>query len=116
MCVDKDILYKNNTIYSPEKCCIVPETINMLFTNRKRFRGDLPIGVCHVNKSGKYMAKYKQNGKDVYIGTYKSAELAFESYKMKKEEQIKSVALKYKDLIPNNVYNALINYNIDIND
>ena len=32
MCLDKDILYKNNTIYSKDTCIFIPERINILFT------------------------------------------------------------------------------------
>ena len=84
MCVDKDILYKHNTIYSPRTCCIVPETINMLFTNRQRFRGSLPVGV--TLKNGKYIAKCKIDSKDRYIGSFNTSIEAFEAYKSVKEE------------------------------
>lgn len=34
MCLDKDILFKRNKIYSPKTCCIVPDNINILFTKQ----------------------------------------------------------------------------------
>jgi len=34
MCLDKDILYKNNTIYSKDTCIFIPERINILFTKK----------------------------------------------------------------------------------
>ena len=40
--LDKDILFKGNTVYSPETCCLVPHEINTLFVNCKKNRGDLP--------------------------------------------------------------------------
>lgn len=114
MCVDKDILVKGNSVYSPHTCCIIPETINMILTNRKRFRGDLPVGVTH--KDGKYMAKCKIDNKDRYIGYYDSADEAFLAYKKVKEEYIREVANRYKDVIPQKVYNALLAYQVDAND
>ena len=35
-CLDKDIITKNNKVYSPENCCFVPREINSLLTNRKK--------------------------------------------------------------------------------
>lgn len=114
MCVDKDILFKGNTIYRPDRCCIVPETINMILTNRRYHRGELPIGV--TQKNGAYMAKCKMYKKDKYIGYFDSPIEAFYAYKAAKESYIKEVADLYKPLIPTKIYDALINYRIDIND
>ena len=50
MCLDKDILIKGNKIYSQDTCIFVPKAINSLFTNRKRFRGEYPIGVYKGKK------------------------------------------------------------------
>ena len=51
MCLDKDILYKGNKEYAPDKCIFVPERINKLFLKNDADRGDLPIGVTyHKNK------------------------------------------------------------------
>lgn len=114
MCVDKDLLCKGNKLYSPKYCCIIPEFINMIITNRKRFRGDLPLGVTF--KDGKYMAKCKMYGRDNYIGTYNTAKEAFANYKMVKEKYIQDVADEYKNSLPEKVYRALKNYKVNIND
>ena len=53
MALDKDILVKNNKIYSPDTCVFVPQNINSLFTNGKRNRGELPLGV-RILPSGNY--------------------------------------------------------------
>ena len=37
MQLDKDILIKNNNIYSSDTCCFVNHTINSMFTNKKRY-------------------------------------------------------------------------------
>lgn len=114
MCVDKDILYKHNKTYSPQTCCIVPETLNMILTNRYRFRGHLPVGVTF--KDGKYMSKCKIDSKDKYIGLFDTSTEAFNAYKNVKEKHIKEMAEKFKSKIPINVYNALMNYTVEIND
>ena len=54
MCLDKDILFKNNTIYSPKTCVFTPKRINNLFTKRQNDRGDYYIGVTYHKKTGKF--------------------------------------------------------------
>ena len=114
MCLDKDILIKGNKIYSPETCCFVPQEINKLFTTHKRFRGETVIGVNKLND--KFQAscnKYKQS---ISLGVYNTQEEAFDAYKNFKEQYIKEVADLYKEYIPQKLYNALYEYEIEITD
>ena len=110
--LDKDILIKNNTIYSPLTCVFVPHIINTTFTkaNKSRRLG-LPIGVERT-KCGSYIARYHK----CHIGTYKTLEEAFVAYKKHKEQTIKHIAEEYKNLIPQKLYEALINYEVEITD
>lgn len=48
--LDKDILFKHNKIYSPEKCCFVPSCISCLFTKSDKARGNYLIGVIWHNR------------------------------------------------------------------
>lgn len=116
MCVDKDILYKNNKIYSKQTCCIVPNHINMLFTKVNKIRGEYPVGVYFDNRINRYVAKCKSSGKSVYLGSFNTVEQAFEVYKNYKEHEIKHVADLYKKYIPQNVYEALYKYQVEITD
>ena len=113
--LDKDILFKGNKIYSPETCCFVPNEINIVLTSSKAKRGELPIGV-HKSNSGRYKSQIKSNSIVRYLGTFDTPEEAFQAYKTAKEECIKEVADKWKGLISEQVYNALINYKIEITD
>ena len=113
--IDKDILKKGNKCYCAEYCCCVPKRINTLLENRSNYRGELPIGVYRNNK--KYYSKF--GGKDkVYLGTFDTPEAAFYAYKTAKEAYIKEVAQEYYDkgLITRKVYNALMNWEIEITD
>ena len=116
MCLDKDILVKGNKIYSPETCCFVPEKINTLFTKRDNDRGKCPIGTYQL-PSGNY-GVYCNNGygKSDYLGTYSNKEEAFRVYKQYKEKVIKQVADKYKEFIPQELYEAMYNYEVEIDD
>lgn len=115
MCLDKDILIKNNKIYSPDTCVFVPQKINTLFVKSNKIRGKFPIGV-HIDRHGKYIAECKCNGEKQYIGYYTTIEEAFNAYKKFKEKYIKEVADEYKDLIPIKLYEAMYNYEVEITD
>ena len=106
--VDKDILFPNCKIYSPETCLLVPHRINALFMNKKNNRG-LPNGIRRT-KSGKYSAKYNLEN----LGTYDTLEEAYAIYTIKKKENILRYAEEYKNIISEKVYNALVNYEVRI--
>ncbi|WP_297136124.1 hypothetical protein [Terrisporobacter sp.] len=116
MNLDKDILYKGNKIYSPNTCVFVPDNINLLFANHNTSRGNFPIGVTFDKKSSKYSAKMNVENKTTHIGMYDNCEDAFLAYKFEKEKYIKKVANKYKSQIPKNLYDALMRWNIEIDD
>lgn len=117
MQIDKDILYKGNKVYSPETCIIVPNEINALFVRRKEQRGDTPIGVYYDKRNGVYVAFCWTGGSQKeYLGRYNDPVNAFMAYKLRKEKYIKEVADKYKDVIPDQLYNALYKYKVDITD
>lgn len=102
--LDKDILFPENKIYSPETCLLVPQRINMLFMSKPNKNG-LPNGVRKESK-GKYLAVY--NGKN--LGKFDSIEDAKKAHYIAKLEAIKQVAEEYKEIIPKKVYEALLNY------
>ena len=110
MHVDKDILYKGNKIYCPEKCIIVPQRINMLFMHKPNKYG-LPNGV-KPSCNGKYEVSY--NGK--HIGTFSTIEEAAIIHDKAKKVAITEIANKYKNDIPTQLYDALINWKPDYTD
>ena len=113
--LDKDILNKGNKVYSPNTCIFVPHSINVLFTKCDKARGKYPIGV--YKKGNKFRAKLsKSNGKQIYLGYFNTPEEAFQAYKQAKEDYIKEVANEYKLLIPQKLYDALMNYEVNIDD
>lgn len=113
--LDKDILIKGNKIYSPDTCCFVPHEINTLFVNQDRNRGDYPIGVT-FSKNNKSFVYQLNKFKKRQVKYFKTEEEAFQAYKIAKESYIKEIAEKYKDKIKPQVYNALINYKVEITD
>ena len=120
MCLDKDILYKGNKVYSRETCIFVPQRINTLFTKCDKSRGNNPIGVDQL-PSGNYQVECCNGyGEQLYLGTYSTKEQAFQSYKQYKEKVIKEVIDSYEGKIPEPHYTRLkdvmYNYEVEIDD
>lgn len=115
-CLDKDILFKGNRIYSPKTCCFVPNEINTMFQNSASIRGKYPIGVQRVK--GKYTASFNCYGKFTHIGYFNMPEEAFIAYKNAKEAYIKEVATDYynQGKITKRVYDAMMQYKVEITD
>lgn len=116
--LDKDIIIKNNKIYSPENCCLIPQNVNCLFLKRKADRGDYPIGVRKVRKLYEASCSNPFTNKNEKLGKYETPEEAFQVYKAYKENIIKSVAeIEYnKGNITKKCYDAMINYEVEITD
>lgn len=113
---DKDILFKGNKEYSPATVAFVHHAINTLFVNGKKKRGDLPVGVFYDQEKNKYRAGMSFMGETIKLGTFDSVEAAFARYKEYKEDFIKDIAEQYRDEIPDKVFQAMINWKVEIDD
>lgn len=122
MNLDKDIIVKHNKIYSPQTCVFVPHFINTLFIRAENTRGDLPIGVYWHERDQEYRAQCSYidveigKRKNKWLGGYDNSDDAFNAYKSFKENHIKYLANYYKEYIPENLYNVMINYEVEITD
>lgn len=117
--IDKDILIHGNRLYSPDTCLCVPQRINQLFVYERSRRGNLPIGVSYADKCKyrPYIARLgNKEGFKKYLGSYSTSEEAFAAYKSAKEKLIKFVANQYRDELTEKAYNALLNYEVHIDD
>lgn len=115
--LDKDIIAKNNKVYSPETCVFVPKSINNLFTDRLNKRGKYPVGVSYHKGVGKYRSQCNdENGKRKHLGYYETVDEAFMSYKNFKEKVINNIANEYVNLIPIRLHYAMVNYKVEITD
>jgi hypothetical protein len=118
--IDKDILHKGNKIYSPENCVLVPSSINCLFTKSNSARGNCVIRVYFKKENNKYVSQCSKTvgnkRKNIFLGYYYSEYEAFLAYKNFKENLIKETAFKFQGKIPYKLYEAMINYNVDITD
>lgn len=122
--LDKDILCKGNTIYSPNTCCLVPTSVNQIFNTHSRHRGDLPIGVTWVSGRKYVIAKWQNpfTQKGEWSTTYPSTEdgiySAFLEYKTHKEKYIQQLAEQewQKHTITEPCYYAMKNYQVEMTD
>ena len=113
--IDKDLLFKGNKEYHPDKCVLVPSEINTIISKKKNGKKRLPIGVFR-GKGGLFEARIVIGRKLTIIGSFKTPQEAFQAYKQAKENHIKLLAEKYRDQIDPRAYEALLNYKVEITD
>jgi len=114
--LDKDIIQKGNKLYSKDTCCFVPAEVNSLLVKRDNSRGEWPVGVYFHKATGKFRARLNINGKRKHLGYFNTPEEAFQVYKLAKEAHIKVVAHKWKYLLDERVFQALMTYEVNIDD
>ena len=115
--LDKDLLVKGNKIYSENTCVFIPQEINNVLTKRTASRGEHLIGVYWHKTSKVFVARVNKNKRgSEYLGSFKTEIEAFNAYKKAKEVFVKEVAEKWKSQIDERAYNALMNYEVEIDD
>ena len=120
MTIDKDLLNRGNKEYSPEKCCILPETINSALTSVTKRKSCYQsakvyaIGVDYDKARNKFFARITPFGHDkqVKLHYWDTEKEAFQEYKLFKESEIRILALRYKGKIPDRLFDALIKYEV----
>lgn len=65
--LDKDIIVKNNKLYSPETCCFVDRSLNTIFQRKPKRKHHLPRGVWSNNKK---FSSVLTVGKRKHLGTF----------------------------------------------
>ena len=114
--LDKDILFKGNTVYSPSTCVFVPAEVNSQLTKANSRRGDYPIGVSWHSQHEKFMACFRYDKKTQHLGYFECQLKAFEAYKKAKEAYLVVLANKYRDVIDSRCYDALCKYEVEVTD
>ena len=93
--LDKDIIFKGNTEYSPLTCAFVPTCINTLLGNggSKEDR-KLPLGVA--KKGSKYRADIQEFGTGkAWLGSFFTAKEAHKAWQWSKARQIEKAVAWY---------------------
>lgn len=81
--LDKDLLVKDNKIYSPNNCIFIPQKINSFLTLSNAQSGKLPIGVT-LHK-GRFISRISTEGTN--LGSFDTPELAHKAWQKVKLEQ-----------------------------
>ena len=115
--LDKDILVKGNKVYSEDTCCFVPREINVVLIYKQAKKGNFPIGVSYSKANNKFVVQiHKGSGLREYLGSFEEETHAFNAYKQAKEAYIKELANKWRDKIDPRVYDALMSWEVSIDD
>lgn len=122
MAVDKDLFGNGSKVYSPETICILPQGLNTLLANCKKHYKDgetpdnvLPLGVRYNSKIGKYYGgiTYFGTQDEVTLPYRDTIEEAFADYKKMKECDIAITVSKYRDKIPEYIYEKLLTVRVE---
>ena len=85
--LDKDLLHKDNNVYSPEMCCYLEPKINNFLLEADKNRGDYKIGAS-IRKNGRFKSRCCDPFKDKqeHIADFSSEEEAHHAWKERKHE------------------------------
>lgn len=106
--LDKDLLITGNKVYGPETSVFTPRSINVLFNDHGRARGDYPIGVTFYKRDGKFKAQLNIDGKLKHLGYFDSPYEAHLVYLIAKKANVLRMANEWRDKISDKLYDALI--------
>lgn len=109
MCIDKDLLIPNNKLYSPDTCVFLPNSFNVAIALNKSSK----YGLCGVyNNGGRnkcWVGRAQRRDKIIRKSFYTPLD-AQKWYIQEKNNYIHQLAEDDKNLIPQNVYEAMIKY------
>ena len=97
--LDKDILMRGNKVYSPETCVFIDKKINVFLVGSEITRGNYPVGVDLIKRTGKFRARcWNNNGSRVHIGLFTTPEEAHEAWRKFKYDIACKLADEQTDL------------------
>ena len=117
MDVDKDLFGDGSGMYHEDFCCILPKGLNTLLANSKKHyekgqtpKNSLPLGVRYNSKTNKYYGEIQFTGTDrqISLSEWDTPEEAFAEYKIMKQADILLVVAKYKESIPDYIYDRFL--------
>lgn len=125
MAVDKDLFGDDTSEYSPQNCCLLPQGLNTMLSNCKKHYADenrlkgkydiLPLGVRKANgKPERYYGEitFTSTGELKKLSYWDTPEEAFNEYKRYKQDDILKTVAKYKENIPDYIYDRFLNVEV----
>lgn len=109
--LDKDLLITGNKMYGETTCAFLPSVINLAIVKPAKVK-ELPVGVTLSSDKKKFVARISRYGNNEILGRFLDLESAKEVYKHAKVSYITELANKYRGLIDDRAYEALINYKV----
>jgi hypothetical protein len=88
--LDKDLLVKDNKVYSPETCVFISSSLNRLCFPKSTNNSNRLAGITLVD--GKYVARCNINGSSNYLGYFKSELEAHKAFLTAKKAYILTIA------------------------
>jgi hypothetical protein len=85
--LDKDILIKNNKLYSENTCVFIPKGLNTFLTNTREQKGKNLIGAAPYNNSFKFRSYISINNKRTVLGIFNTEILAHHAWITAKEAE-----------------------------
>lgn len=114
--LDKDLIERNNKIYSPKTCLYVPPSINSFLTTSAKVRGNYPQSVTKAAAQSKFRARINNGEVRQHLGYFNSAEEAHRAWQKAKIRkayelmsefnipQLKLIILRIEEDISNNIF------------
>ena len=111
--LDKDIIVRDNKVYSPDTCCFVPQEINKLFKGHTRTKSNLPHGI--VRQYRKFRATIRTNGV-AHRMSFDNLADAVAFYELNRSQRILDVANRFygEGKINERTFNAIVKYGMEI--
>lgn len=110
--LDKDLLLPGNKIYAPNRCVFVPQQLNKLLNGYGNARGQYLQGVILNKCNNNFTTRVYINGKRKHLGCFDTEQEAYQAYKKAKEANVKRMALEWQDRIADNVFQALMDWQL----
>lgn len=101
--LNKDLLFPGNNVYGPSACVLLPKEVHELLNEARITRSDLEA------LKGEYVGRH---GQAVEI----AIQDAYEASRKVMEDQVRTVAIKYKDVLDDRAYRKLMLYRVEIVD
>ena len=97
--LDKDIISPGSKLYSPDTCAFVLPATNTFVIASDASRGEYPIGVCLLKRTGRYKAQCQNpfTEKTEHLGYFSTPEEAHEAWRKRKHELAQLVAATEAD-------------------